>query len=224
MTDFATDILTFANRTAPGATANIAKMYGKNVGGVSSLVVQSSDAVEHQLAPTVASTGGVPYSALTNVLTLGGGATIADVNTAQNIFPAARDTITLEAGAYKVRAFIYTVRTGAVSCTASISLAGTATYGTVGMRSWGKNSASLTANNGAGMMTAATGSIIGPTSSATIRSYTLDGMVVITVGGTCIPQITFSVAPGSTTTISATSFWEMVRVGTSSFVQQGGWT
>lgn len=225
MTDFTTDVLTFANRVAPGASAGIAKMFGKDVGGVSSLVVQSSDGVEHQLAPSgLASPGGVSYSALTNVMTTASGNSLADNTSAQNIFTASRDTITLTAGYYRVRSYISTSRTGTAAGTISVSFAGTATYGSVGLRAYGRNSVSLTASVPIGLITSAAGGVAVISSSNTSRTFWLDGSLIITADGTVIPQMTFSVAPGSLVFIGAESFMELVRVGPAAFTQQGGWT
>jgi hypothetical protein len=228
MSELKTDVLTFAVRSTPGATAGTVKVYGKTFNAVASLAAQSSDGIEHQLTPVTPANGSVANNKLDSALTTGSGATVPNSVGPHSIFPAGRNTLTLVAGQmYRMRGQIITesLTFSYGPCIVSIGFAGTATYTRFFWQAFTQQSSAVLtlAQLYRRLGLTASAQAVTASTSSTNRNIRLEGNFVCNAAGTFIPQISFDTAPGSTITIHKASFIELVPQGTSSFTQQGGW-
>jgi len=233
MTELKTDVLTFAARTTPGATAGTVKVYGKTFSGVAALAAQSSDGAEHQLTPPAPATGAVTYANTNSALTIADGLTVlADAIGTSPIFPSGSNTLALLANTtYRMRGQIITQRTAATSLSLlSLGFGGTAVYSrfywvsTTFLNIVSPNTpVSSTPFIRTAVSNAAAALTISNNTSL-IRLIPVNGVFAVTSAGTFIPQFTFSVAaPGGPTTIHKGSFLEVTPIGDGSFIQKGGW-
>lgn len=146
-----------------------------------------------------------------------------NITTAQSVFAAANDTLTVETGLYRFRARI-ALNTGATSHTTAFGLGGTATFAECRYSSLALSSADLTlgtpqmrrvTSNSAAVLTAA---------STEVRTDLLiEGTMRISAAGTIIPQITFSAGPTGTCEVTIGSFFEIVPIGSDTEVAVGPW-
>lgn len=147
-----------------------------------------------------------------------------NITTAQSIFQAANDTLTVVANtSYRFRAKLG-FNTGATSHTTAFTLGGTATYTSVGYISQATSSA-------AGALAApqmcrvavATVSILTAASTAVTTDIWIEGIIRTTNAGTIIPQVTFSAGPTGTCETAANSFFEIEPIGTDTVAAVGNW-
>lgn len=152
----------------------------------------------------------------------------SDVNTAQPVFAAAQDTLTLEADStYEFEAEYFITRAaGTTSHTTAVLFGGTATFDAIGylaqvtnptgnalaavQQIWGAAATALT-------LTAAN------TSATENLLIKLKGRIRTNASGTLIPQFQFSAAPGGAPTIKANSAFRIWRIGTDQSVAIGPW-
>lgn len=152
---------------------------------------------------------------------------ISNINTAQSIFAASNDTLTLEGSTmYRFNARLF-ISTGTTSHTNAIGFAGTATINSIRYKTsfWMHNGTALiTTAPTVGVVSATTATVISPAvTTSNFVVIELDGLMRITTGGTFIPQITFSAAPGGTCQTRQNSFFEIWPIGGNNDVSLGPW-
>lgn len=194
---------------------------GNVTGAVSSVVLLGNTKVMHsnlgvpRVAPNmqVAAVKGTK-TALNNGIT-----------TAQNIFAAANDTLTVDASqTYRFRAKIG-LNTGATSHQTSFGFGGTATFTSASWTAVATSAALATPT--APQMTvveAATMTNITAASTATRTDFLVEGELEINAAGTIIPQVAFSAAPTGTCEVALDSFFEIWVTGPNAVNYVGDWT
>jgi hypothetical protein len=142
-----------------------------------------------------------------------------NITTAQSIFAAAADTITVEAAtSYRFRARI-ALNTGNTSHTTSFGLGGTATFTSIFYTSTATSSAADTlAAAQIRRVTTASAAVITAASTAVQTEILIEGVFRINAAGTIIPQITFSAGPTGTCEVDVDSFFEYWPLGTNTVV------
>lgn len=144
-----------------------------------------------------------------------------DSNAVQSWFASANDELTLPVGLYEFEGFVMWGGTGAATThTTSITFGGTATLATLGAFGEGSGKtaqATFTATNSSLGTLNATPSGVSVVATNTLEGgyIHLKGYFEVTVAGTVIPQLTFSVAPGNTPIIRAGSFFKAWKLTTS---------
>lgn len=151
-----------------------------------------------------------------------------NVNTAQPIFSAAQDTITLAANTmYEAEGFYYITRVaGTTSHTTSVLFGGTAVASTTLLL--------LRASNPSGNALSAVSQIVGTFAGQTITAANtsatenivvhIRGTIPVTTGGTLIPQFQYSAAPGGVPTVFTGTFFRVWPVGADTVATVGNWS
>lgn len=149
---------------------------------------------------------------------------LADDTSAQAIFAAANDTLTLSASTtYRFRASIL-LATGSTTHTTAFGLGGTATFTGINYLSRATSSAADTlATPQMRRVSSASASVLTATSTAVTTNIELEGIIRINGGGTIIPQVTFSAGPGGTNTVAVDSFFECWPIGSNTIAAVGSW-
>lgn len=149
---------------------------------------------------------------------------LADVNTAQSIFPSANDALTVEADSTYFFEGNFRVTNGTTAHTDAFGFGGTATFTSIGyIAEGGKHAAgSINAVNQLWVATAAMTVFDGgaTTTGAVLR---VRGVMRINAGGTIIPQWQFNNAPGGTNQVEANSYIRLQKVGNGSVASYGSW-
>ena len=215
--------LTFASSTlsigVAGSTTGILTLSGLTSGSAS---IQS-DALGNALNGTTLSGLGVIWS------TSGGYVdsdfTLADVNTAQNVFPSGYDVWTLQASTtyrFKGKYFISTGG-GNVSVAMSFALAGGASVTSIryGIISGIFNDGATSGTQLMGRQNSVSSWVVTSASATSGRYIDFEGIIRVNAGGTVTPQLTFSAAPGGTNTLDANSFIEFIPIGTNTITSIG---
>jgi len=225
MSELKTDVLAFAARATPGATAGTVKVYGKSFTGVAALAAQSSDGTEHQLTPGSPPTGSVTYATLNEALTHADGSTVPASVGPHSFFPSGRNTLSLLATTtYRMRGSLF-FTTATIST--KIGFGGTATYTSFYWATMGTSqtsAVSVATTPYCQAANSATAANATSNSAPNTRLIHIHGVFVVLAAGTFIPQITFASAPGAPVPILTGSFLEVTALGGSGFTQQGGWT
>lgn len=151
-----------------------------------------------------------------------------DVSTAQPVFSASQDTLTVDAlTSYRFRAeYVITRAAGTTSHTTGVLFGGTATFTSID----GIARASNPTGNVLGapndiQITAATETVVTAANTSATENVriTLDGVMRINGAGTIIPQFKFSAAPGGAPTVKRNSFFECWPIGSNTVAAVGGW-
>lgn len=145
--------------------------------------------------------------------------------TAQNIFPAANDVLTVNGNTtYRFSGQIG-LNTGAVSHVTSFGLGGTATLFSIEYRSISTSSAAgaLATPQVQRVLTNAATAMVAA-STAVTTNILVQGLIRVNAGGTIIPQITFSAGPTGTCEVRINSFIEFWAMGTGTVASVGPWT
>lgn len=145
---------------------------------------------------------------------------------AQNVFAAANDTLTLDAATtYFFEAFLY-ISTGTTTHTTAFGFGGTATFTSILYFSELISSAATTIATAASYLevVAATATVLNATSAAATTKIKLHGAMRINAGGTIIPQITFSAGPTGTCQVNTNSFFRIWPVGSNTVEAVGNWS
>lgn len=143
---------------------------------------------------------------------------------AQNIFAAANDTLTVAAStSYRFRARL-TFNTGATSHTTAFGFGGTATFTTCNYTSNATSSAANTlATPQMRRVSAATAAVLTAASTAVTTDIWIEGIIRVNGAGTIIPQVTFSAGPTGTCETAIDSFFELEPIGTNTVAAVGNW-
>lgn len=144
---------------------------------------------------------------------------------AQAIFPAANDALSLLAGTtYRFRAKIG-LNTGATSHQTVFGLGGTATFTSIAytaITTHGASAGTITSPQIISPKTA-TATIIIPATTDVRQDILIEGEMEINAAGTIIPQITFSAGPSGTCEVDIDSFFECWGVGANAANAIGEW-
>lgn len=144
--------------------------------------------------------------------------------TAQNVFLAANDTLTvLGATTYRFRAVIQ-LNTGGTSHTTAFGFGGSATITSCHYRAASTSSVADTlATPQARRVSTAAAAVLTAASTAVTTDVEIEGIIRINAGGTLIPQITFSAGPTGTCETAVDSFIEFLPIGSNVVVSAGAW-
>ncbi len=147
-----------------------------------------------------------------------------NITTAQNIFAAANDVLTVAASTtYRFRARL-TFNTGATSHTTAFGFGGTATFTACDYTSQATSSAAATlATPQMARWAVATASIVTAASTAVTTDIILEGIIRINGAGTIIPQVTFSAGPTGTCETAIDSYFELEPIGSNTVAAVGNW-
>lgn len=145
--------------------------------------------------------------------------------TAQSVFDAANDTLTVAGSTtYFFEAFIY-LSTGATSHTTAFGFGGNATFTSVLYFSDLVSSAASTISTSASYLevTTASATVLNSASTAVTTKIRLRGTLRINAGGTIVPQITFSAGPTGTCQTNTNSFFRIWPIGSNTVAAVGNW-
>lgn len=142
--------------------------------------------------------------------------------TAQSVF--GKSFTAAAATTYLFEGFVY-LATGTVSHTVTFNFGGTATYTSAAFYAEFLNVAAggTPTSPVSTFWTSQTGGVISPASTVASKAFWVKGALRINTGGTVIPQITFSAAPGGTNQTSTNSFFSMIPIGSNTFGSIGSW-
>jgi hypothetical protein len=147
-----------------------------------------------------------------------------NIATAQSIFAAANDTLTVAASTtYRFRAKL-SFNTGATSHTTAFGFGGTATFTNIEYISQATSTAANTlAAPQMRRVTAATAAVLTAASTAVTTDIWIEGVMRINGAGTIIPQVTFSAGPTGTCETAINSFLEIEPIGSNTVAAVGQW-
>ena len=154
---------------------------------------------------------------------------LSDVNTAQNVFTSASDTVSLKANTTYIMKGQYIIQSGTTTHTTAVSfLYGGGVTASMSFSSLNVAAALGTVSRAQDMVhfDSITGGIINSTSTSARNTIVLEGLVKTdaTTGCTLTPQITFSAAPGGTNLTKFGSYISFTPVGTSTSTSIGPWS
>jgi len=137
----------------------------------------------------------------------------SNVATAQPWFPA-QGGVTLAVGTYRFRGRLYLSRSaGTTSHTTALLFAGTATVSSINYiigAKEGDTAALADLSVIPGTSAAAVVAKAASTSATEQAFFEVEGILIVSVAGTLIPQFQYSAAPGGAPTIKAGTFFELV--------------
>jgi hypothetical protein len=147
-----------------------------------------------------------------------------NITTAQNIFAAAGDVLTLAANTtYRFRARLK-FNTGATSHTTAFGLGGTATFTSIGYTAQSISAAANTlATPQQRDVESAAAAVLTAASTAVTTSIVIEGILRTNAAGTIIPQVTFSAGPTGTCETAINSFFEVEPIGDDTVAAVGQW-
>jgi hypothetical protein len=149
-----------------------------------------------------------------------------NIATAQSIFAAANDTLTLAAAtSYRFRARLF-VNTGTTTHTTAFGFGGTATVTSMRYQAKLWSGTSGTINTTAPSVVdhnAMSAKVLNATSAAAFTLIEIEGVIRVNAGGTVIPQITFSAGPTGTCEVAVDSFIEFEPIGSNTVAAVGNW-
>jgi len=234
MSELAVDVARFADHGSdPPVLANSGKYYSKNVSGTIHWFYESDAGVVYQLTPVTPTTGSVTYTALDNVLTIGTDNVLSNSTAAQSIFGAPNDTFTLLSDTTYLMHMLwqFTFATAVGSYNTLLEFDGTAVY-TINYTSIGYNHGSTVGGGTCAGVYCVHNSAVQPsfnavytTTNGLIGLFEVEGILVVSAGGTFVPTMQWTVAPGgvSTPVMRPESFCELTPLGDATFVKSGGW-
>lgn len=154
---------------------------------------------------------------------------LTNVNTAQNVFGATEDAITLPGStSYRFELELWVTRAaGAVSHTVALLFGGTATLTSIEYLALTANPTGTTLGAAQGMVgQAATATVLTAASTSTTENLYIRvvGVIRVNAGGTVIPQLLWSAAPGGAPTVKANSFFELWPIGNNTVKSVGNWS
>jgi hypothetical protein len=211
---------TFAAGTATAGTAPIYLTSGTN------LTVPVSGAIEfggNVFYQTTASGRGLSTSTMYAVLDQD--FTLADVNTAQTMFPSTMDVWTLASNTTYEFETMIDITCGTTSHSVGFGFdLGTATVTSINYTSQGYNSVANNLNTAQTFSwRTATSTVSNMTPAATTAGnhIFIKGIIKVNTGGTLTPQIQFSTAPGGTNLMKENSYIKFTPLGTGTMTTVG---
>lgn len=221
MSEFPIDVIRQAERAAPSAVVGSGKFYTKDMSGVTQQFYRASDGTEYQMTPVVPGAGSVTYAQLSDLITLRPVNTLPNDANTNAIFTAGRSTATLlGSSTYRMHGQVSVTRVTGGSSTPSVVLAGTATYTSLSWHTWGYSD---TVFRGVNWVQTNTAQFVNTGSANQNWVCEFEGILITNAGGTFIPSLACSPAPGSTLAVQPITYCELVLLGNSSYGSQGGW-
>lgn len=143
--------------------------------------------------------------------------TLVNGTAAQNAFPIPQDTITTQTSTTYFFEGQYIINSGTTTHITSMSFSGTSVIAAMNFTTVSTGIAAppvvpVRAQD-TNYFAAAAGGNINATSVSPYTIVTFQGMLRVTTGGTLIPQITFSAAPGNTNLMKAGSYMRLYPIG-----------
>lgn len=183
------------------------------------------DGIVHYLTSNASHGRGV---AAPQLFTTGALAAPANVATAQNLFPAANDTLTVVGNTtYQFEALLNIATTGITSNSLGLSIlgSGTATLTSIAYQATATNgtAATPTASTTTYVTSGANTAVTAAVAAATNRTILVNGIMRVNAGGTIVPQFTFSAAPGAAPTLGANNYMLLKPLGNGSVAAVGAW-
>ena len=202
------------------------RIVGNDLRGNSGNALLGADA--NTSTKVIHSNVGVPEVVVSKQIATVQGSAVAltnNITTAQSVFAAANDTLTvLGATTYRFRAVIK-LNTGATSHTTSFGLGGSATFTSIGYSSKATSSAASTvATTQQLRVGTAAATALTAASTAVTTDIEIEGLMRINAAGTIIPQITFSAGPTGTCEVAVNSFFELEPIGSNTVAAVGNWS
>ena len=151
----------------------------------------------------------------TRIVLAGIAVTGSNVNTAQTWFPNGSTLGTVQPGTYRFSGFLYLSRAaGASSHTTGLLFGGTATLTSIAYVAYASTADALAlVAADTFYASAATSLVVKAASTSTTEQawFKVEGIVIVSVAGTFIPQFIYSAAPGGAPTVTAE--FELVNAG-----------
>mgnify|MGYP000405698098 FL=1 len=161
-----------------------------------------------------------PYAAPTSAFTL------SDATGVQSAMPAAIDTFALEANSTYEFEGVYLIASGTTAHTVAMAFAITTAVVTdinYVTDAW-NSAANAIASAGSRKHTNSVSSTVVTASTTNVRQHIrFKGIIRVTTGGTVVPQIAFSAAPGGTNQMLVGSHIKFTRIGSDTEQTTGGW-
>lgn len=213
---------THSTAPIPDATSRGADYLSEGATGVAdAFTVVAKNAADAYGARTVPIFGN-------DIIAVSNAAVVALVNnstSAQNIFPAANDLLTVEAATTYLMIGRIGFNTGATDHVTSLGFAlTTATLTSIAYVSDTISSAAATlATPQRKRIETNNATAVCATSTAVQTDITLSGIMRVNAAGTITPQVTFSAGPTGTCETDADSFLYLVKLGSNTFAALGPW-
>jgi hypothetical protein len=185
-------------------------------GTTSGSITVNSDALGNALNGTTLS--GTGYVPVTMFARLTSDNTISNVDTDQDVFSSTLNSWTLQGSTtYWIEGEYYTTHS-ATAHSIAIGFAGTATFTSVSYSSlaWITAAGTQTLTQAATLIQSASMTVVNTSGSNAQEVVKFSGFISVNAGGTVIPQLKFSVAPGGTVLVKAGTYIKFTPVGTSS--------
>ena len=176
-----------------------------------------------QFTPSALETGVVP---VLQINTVDSAFTLANSLTAQNCFTSGRSTITLSTStSYLVEGF-YKIVAGAVTHTTAIGFAGTVNITNFEYEAmlWNAAANTITTTQSTTQVSGVASKVLNATSVSVHTLIKFKGILRVNVGGTIIPQITFSADPTGACTMAIGSYISFTALGLNSLQSVGNWS
>ena len=162
----------------------------------------------------------IQYAAPTSAFTL------SDATGVQSAMPAAIDTFALEANSTYEFEGVYLIASGTTAHTVAMAFAITTAVVTdinYVTDAW-NSAANAIASAGSRKHTNSVSSTVVTASTTNVRQHIrFKGIIRVTTGGTVVPQIAFSAAPGGTNQMLVGSHIKFTRIGSDTEQTTGGW-
>lgn len=150
--------------------------------------------------------------------------TLNSVNTAQPAFSTLGSFTVAAATTYEFEA-VYYIANGTTTHTTATLFGGTATLTDIAYTAllWSANASTITTAQSTVNVKVATAKVLNATSTSPETTIFLKGIIRINGGGTLIPQIQFSAAPGGTNTMNTNSYFKLTPIGSNTVQSVGNW-
>jgi hypothetical protein len=203
------------NNTAwPPSTPAAAKVKYQTTNDVQPILKMIDDAAAEQLMSGI------------HLVTTTADFTGTNVNTAQPVFPATEDTLTVRATtSYLFEGAFHIETTGATSHTLGLLFGGTASLTSIGYQVQAHNVATeiLGAVSTIWANAATIFVVSAAVATATHHNILMKGIVRINAAGTFIPQYQWSAAPGAAGVTKANGYFWMRPFGVNTAIKVGPW-
>ncbi len=151
---------------------------------------------------------------------------LGTVATAQSVFGASSDALTVQGNTTYFFEGQYLINTGATTHTTAVGFAlatATVTSFEYTVSTWSAAANTITTTQSSTHVSGVASKVINATSTAVWTIIRFQGVARINVGGTITPQITFSANPGGTNLTKVGSFIKFVPIGSGTVAGVGPW-
>jgi hypothetical protein len=155
----------------------------------------------------------------------GGNYTLTAASGVQSAFPAAQDTLTLEASSTYLFEARYNITNGTTTHTTAVAFGGTATFNSIEYQAilWSAAANTIATAQSTTWVTGAGSKVLNATSAAAATHISLSGAISVNGAGTIIPQINFSANPGGTNLMLRGSYFKLYKIGAAAPTFIGQW-